>query len=828
MNKQDLIEYQLEIEHESVTLGQTRYRGERKLPWQKDEPGKKDEADLAPGKALLKRALEPTAAAITEFLDDVFKEGKAGRKHVAGPYLLHVDPLQAAYLTARVVINGAAERKTIQAVAIELGTVLQDHLDLLKMAGENRGLYRKVMDQLARSTSAKHRVGVIRHVLERYKLESLSWSKKDKLLVGSKLIELFIAAAGFVVMERESEGANNSPIRLQFNEETVAWLEAAHGKCELLSPIYLPMVVPPRPWKTPYRGGYLSDAFTIRLVNTRNRAYLDELGGVDLSRVLTAVNAIQATPWRIHKGVLDVLRAEMECGGASAGLPRRDDAPLPPRPAGVPKDVPVKDLTAMQKESLSEWKAEASKVHQSNAAAKRERVLLSQKLYIADRFADAPAIYFPHYLDFRGRVYPLGSYVNPQSDDVGRALLEFGEGKALGEDGAFWLAVHIAGLFGIDKVGFDDRVAWVFENEERILAAALEPHADNAFWREADKPFQALAACFEWAGYKMTGDEYVSHLPIAMDGSCSGLQHFSALLRDEVGGAAVNLVPGPKPSDIYMMVAKRAQELSDGCLGSTNPEMQTAWAGAVCRKVAKQPTMTLCYSATKFGMQGQIENALRKLDEESGTSHLAGGVDRHKAAVYMAEVVWHALGDVVVAARRAMDWLKEVSQVAAGAGMPVRWTSPIGLPVLQEYREHQGKVVEAFFGGVRVQLMLNIETDKISKRRQASGIAPNFVHALDASHLLSTVNACVDAGLSHFAMIHDSYAVHACDTSLLNAILRSTFVQQYSVDILTTFREEIAEQLGRVKPELVEKLPPLPTTGKLDLAAVERSEFFFA
>jgi DNA-directed RNA polymerase len=311
-----------------------------------------------------------------------------------------------------------------------------------------------------------------------------------------------------------------------------------------------------------------------------------------------------------------------------------------------------------------------------------------------------------------------------------------------------------------------------------------------------------------------------------MDGSCSGLQHYSAILRDEVGGAAVNLVPGEKPSDIYTMVAKRAQVLSDGSLGGTNDDMARAWVGKVGRKIAKQPTMTLCYSATKFGMKGQIESALRKLDEDG--PYLPEGVDRYKAAIYMADVVWDALGDTVVAAKSAMDWLKQVSDVAVQAGVPIRWTSPIGLPVMQDYREQIGQRVNVFVGGTRMELKLNLDSDKISKRRQASGIAPNFVHSLDAAHLLSTVNLGTANGLKHFAMIHDSFGVHAADTSLLNAVLRESFVAQYTPPVLEQFRDEIVEQLEIAAPELVEKIPALPKVGTLDLDGVRGSDFFFA
>jgi hypothetical protein len=44
--------------------------------------------------------------------------------------------------------------------------------------------------------------------------------------------------------------------------------------------------------------------------------------------------------------------------------------------------------------------------------------------------------YFPCQVDHRGRVYPVPPLMNPQSDHIGRALLEFAAGKPLGERGA--------------------------------------------------------------------------------------------------------------------------------------------------------------------------------------------------------------------------------------------------------------------------------------------------------------------------------------------------------------------------------------------------------
>ena len=64
-----------------------------------------------------------------------------------------------------------------------------------------------------------------------------------------------------------------------------------------------------------------------------------------------------------------------------------------------------------------------------------KRVALITKLYLANKFKEYEKIFFPHNVDFRGRTYPLVPTLNPQSDDLGKALLEFAHPEKLGEQG---------------------------------------------------------------------------------------------------------------------------------------------------------------------------------------------------------------------------------------------------------------------------------------------------------------------------------------------------------------------------------------------------------
>ena len=54
------------------------------------------------------------------------------------------------------------------------------------------------------------------------------------------------------------------------------------------------------------------------------------------------------------------------------------------------------------------------------------------KLNVAKGFSDISKIYYPHNVDFRGRVYPIPPHLNHMGADLARGLLEFSEGKPIG------------------------------------------------------------------------------------------------------------------------------------------------------------------------------------------------------------------------------------------------------------------------------------------------------------------------------------------------------------------------------------------------------------
>ncbi len=766
--------------------------------------------------------------AITAFMEGA-KERKAGRRHAAVAMFEEVgDPNLMAHLTLRVVLDQIAARGHLTATAIHLATLIEDEIQFSAFKEAKPGYYKWQMAKLKKKTNDGYRRASTRSVANKLGVERPNWDTRSKVLLGTKLIEMVVETTGLVRITNKYEGKNNTPTVIEATEATIEWLKTENSRLEWLSPMYLPTVVPPRPWTSPFSGGYwTARCRKLTLVKTPSRPYLEELAARDLSVVYTAINALQDTEWRINRRILEVMKTLWDSGTTLGIIPEVNERPLPQKPAWLTPEMKKDDMTEDQFRAFLDWKTDCARVYDENASLVTKRAAFSRMLWVADKFVDE-TMYFPHTLDFRGRVYPVPLFLHPQGDDTQRGLLSFGQKVPVGdEDGALWLAVHGAGCWGVDKVSLEERRHWIEDHEQEILAASNDPLA-HTFWLTAEKPWQALAFCFEWAGFKREGYAYLSDLPVQMDGTCNGLQNFSAILRDSVGGAAVNLIPSDKPQDIYQRVADIVSRRVEDDALSSDPDISTlakGWIGRVTRKVCKRPVMTLAYGAREFGFKQQVFDDTVKPWKQSDPENFPWTDSGWEAASYMGKLIWNSVGEVVVAARVAMDWLQVAARVSAKDGMAVHWSTPAGFLVRQAYKLPNTKVLDLAFQKVRLQLKYNVGSEKLDPRRQASGISPNWIHSLDASHMKLTIAKCVkEHKINSFCMIHDSYGTHAGRAQTLATVLRQEFVRMYTEhDVLKEFRDALAEQLGDANA-----LPPLPEHGDLDLSQVLESRFFFA
>ncbi|HEY2385036.1 MAG TPA: DNA-directed RNA polymerase [Terriglobia bacterium] len=298
-----------------------------------------------------------------------------------------------------------------------------------------------------------------------------------------------------------------------------------------------------------------------------------------------------------------------------------------------------------------------------------------------------------------------------------------------------------------------------------------------------------------------------------MDGTCNGYQHLSAMGRDPIGGRATNLVPGMKPQDIYRDVAEAAGWL----IAEAAADPRSAhhfWArqllGKIDREVAKDATMTKPYGARR----GTIYKKLLQ------TEAIKSCINPPECARYLAKVLDESIPKVAIEAGKIMTWMRQVASIIGKANRPMAWTTPTDFYVAHGPREP--KKIRVTTSDCTLTLFATDEKRKIDLRKLVDGIVAHFVHSMDAAHMMLTTHRLVAEGLCHFAMVHDSFGVHACDVDLLHRVLREEFVRIYSQPILQKFLDEQRQ----AHPDL--DFPEPPSPGDLDIRQVLDSPYFFA
>lgn len=806
---------QIELELEMHGLGQQRY--EAAVTKAKTEG---TESRTTYGQHLLKMLTEP----VTLALDEYMKGGRAISRAAAAKLLKQTTTKAAAYIALKHTVDHMHRPQTFQKLAVEIARAIESEAMFTALEDAAPDSAKWVERKAKSSASPRHARGVLTHTMTANEVDWQSWAPADCLHLGKLMIEIIANTTGIVkVYRRNGSSGTDTPYIVEPTQEALDKVKDHISKTSLMSPMFMPMIEKPKAWTTIFNGGYHHPLVRRRapLVKTSNKAFLEELRNMDLSNVLDAVNAIQNTAWRINTRVLSVMQHFNEAGQDIAGIVTQADIILPPKPLDI----------AENEEARRAWAKQAAAVYEEHTVKTSKVLQFAKLMWLAEKFANEERIYFPMQLDFRGRIYSIPTYLQPQGNDAAKALLIFAEGKALGSQAAVEeLAITVANLWGEDKLPLMDRVAWVKENEAMILRCASDP-LSNTEWADADSPWLFLAACYEWQGYVEQGLDYVCTFPCHRDATCSGIQHFSAMLRDEVGGKSVNLIPQERPADVYMEVAAKTTELLrlEASTGGDNADLAKRWLHfGIKRSTAKRPTMVLPYGGTRMAFKTYIfkdikeriaageANVFRIDETNDGTN---------SAAMFLASVMWKAIGKVVIGARHVMDWLRTAARLASAEGLPIHWPTPDGFRVLQAYPEYKHRRIQTVFNGSLVQFTLTEPTSKFDKARQANGIAPNFVHSMDAALLRVAVCYAMDNGVSSFATIHDSIGTNPTDTAVLNACLRRAFVDLYQTDVLAEFRKEIDALLSTDRQA---ELPAIPEKGTLDLNVVLESDFFFS
>lgn len=531
---------------------------------------------------LYRRYLEPLAECI-----DKVRYGK-GIGNAAVQYgkfagmLADLDSKLIALRAIQSCVTTLAETGSLEApqpvarrVADEIGKSIYREFLAQRFQDLSPPLFNSIVREFEKSMTSDERT-IINTFRKRYQQEGYAfelWGFGDVNKIGEFL---FHQLAGLGFIERWSITRNNKVVKYVVLQEDVRSMSLDVIEHVANTPrVAGALIEPPLPWGYHNVGGGFHTEEMQRLL-----AYAVQGKGEQEvpKRVIDSINALQAVAWQVNAPLLDIVqRAALAFDFGEVVSP--ECGPKPEFPGEEDPDV------------LKAWKVAATRWYGEKKRRGVKYLRLRKTFHEAAEVASCASIWFAYYADFRGRLYSRASGINPQGSDIEKGLLRFAVGKPLRSPSAeFWFKVHGANKFGIDKVSLGERITWVDKHHENLLDIAADP-LRNRTWADADCPVQFLAWVLEYAEWHRYGKAFESHLPVSLDGSCNGLQNFSALLRDSVGGLETNLVPGDSPRDLYTAVAKKTTELLEAMPPSP---LRDAWLlHGINRKVTKRTTMTL-------------------------------------------------------------------------------------------------------------------------------------------------------------------------------------------------------------------------------------------
>ncbi|KAL1587965.1 hypothetical protein WHR41_03139 [Cladosporium halotolerans] len=610
----------------------------------------------------------------------------------------------------------------------------------------------------------------------------------------------------------------------------------------------MPMIVEPRPWTSWSEGGYLQYPTPIMRIPIGDKSGKDYFMAAeskgDTKQIYAGLTALGRVPWKLNHHVLKVQIEAWNSGESIANFAPMNptyEMPEEPEPSTDPgpRRIWLNEIRELENKKTGVHSQRCFQNFQLEIA----RAFANETLYFPHNMDFRGRAYpIPPYLNHMGADNARGLMMFGEGKELGEVGLRWlkihlanvaGYDKASLQEREDFTMQHLDDIYDSVKNPLNGR-RWWLESEDawQTLAACYELTA------ALDSPDPT---------------KYVSHLPTHQDGTCNGLQHYAALGGDKAGAAQVNLEPGDRPADIYTAVANAVKEEveCDAAAGDPvakmlqgnisrkvvkQPVMTNVYGvtffGARAQ-VKKQivdifpnlrshgevnPGNMSQYIATKiFKSLGSMFKGAQAIQVWLGTcaDRISTSLSPEQVEQLTADVQTQVdmkaagtKGKKVIQRRRdkmlAEQEIKAEKKATSSGGTSIEdkahltnakplfkssvtWTTPLRIPVVQPYRSGSSRTVMTNMQ--KITLQEPQVWDPVSKRKQLQAFPPNFIHSLDATHMMLSALKCNEIGLT-FASVHDSFWTHAGDIEKMSVVLRDAFVAMHSEDIIGRLREE--------------------------------------
>ena len=730
------------------------------------------------GRKAINSLLKPVVERITKRYG-ALSSGKAGLDAIdVVKHLKDADPYAMALITMKVVLDvlGKEPEPGLQELTTKIGAAIQLELRMNYYAIQEPELFKKTEFFFHKSAGTNQKATVFKRAFNKEEINWPSWPPTTNHKVGVWLLVCLADVTGWIKRTTVFRGGKRRRT-ITYTREFLAHRDTIIAAAESLAFCQWPMLCPPVDWTNDTSGGYLTES--VRqcnpLIRKAGKVASTKQGDIPLAML----NNLQQQVLQINKSVFAIADHFYE-KKISVGK-FRCDPPLP-----IPENLLAGDAS---EDEVTAYKRARRNAENYNADLPQKNYRTTEVMYVARKYVNELKLFLSASFDYRGRLY-FHSVFNPQGTDFDKSLFYFADEGPVNE---YWLAVHTATCFGLDKETMENRVKWTRENTSLIKRIADDP-IHNHEWREASEPWCFLSSVLEYAACVLDCTKHTSGLPIGIDATCSGLQHLSALTLCHNTAAETNVIPTEKPADIYKTVAEASK--------AHMPEKYHDWMN---RKITKRSCMCCPYGVSMSSSRNYIRLALREESREFDSSDLT---------IITNAIFKKAIPEVLPGPIELMQWLKSSALEILNSGKEViTWTSPSGFVVSQDLRHSNTVRIDTrLMGGARINCVVGdgyLEPDRSHHR---SALAPNFVHANDAA-LIHLTFAYWD---KPFSVIHDCVLGRSCDMDAMGSEIRLHFAEMYKAPVLQQWADEVGVQ---IPPDLIKNT--------LDIESVNNSTYFF-
>jgi DNA-directed RNA polymerase len=811
------------------------------------QSGQADE--LSEGKLILVHSIELVSKKLTEYFEkDIRGKMKAARDIVAIEF--SETPKDLAFIILATIVRSISKEIHIPTISLvkQLNRAIYDSI-LVRRLDRSDTNFGSFVDKRFKTRSDAFRQREKLKIIRRQRAMNDPDLTDITTYLGGVLLDIVIKSGANIIETRLVYNKDRKTQYIMYTDECFKMVLESRERLLLDYRRFPILLARPKDWDSfEGSGGYYNtDIYKLPIIKCRmgsKKLLKGFFEKTDTEALYDTLNTLQGTAWRVNRKVYEVMDKIFQENLTDPESPHTNPylyGNLPYNEALEPEDfINIHNYGEIQTEgSYKGLPADRKMMRKYFKDIEDQRdivisntgkaIMLNLVLFNAKEYLDEEGFYFSYQYDFRGRIYPIQQHLQPQSKGEVKALLEFRDGCSIeDEEQLRWFLIHGANCYGFDKLPYQERVDKIKEMHDTILEIADDPFGNITEWKGADEPFLYLAWCFEYAEYVKSPKEFKSHIPIALDATCSGIQIYSGLLLDKVGAEAVNVI-GTTRQDIYQRVADKVNgylesgdyfksllyKTSDGKSHEASTQaLANSLRGKVTRGLTKRNTMTQPYSVTKFGMFEQNKLEFQSM-ENNNRKFWVGEV--WLAAKLLTDLNDRAIAEVVKGARVGQEFLKEVTQDVVRNGRWVFYTTPITrFPVLQKLHKTTAERITTPVGKLSIRRTI----PALNTQKMVNGIAPNYIHSLDAALLALTVLKLKEDGCKNFHLIHDSYGVPVNQVANLNLRVREAYIELFGQQPLKQFMEQVHPEFDKTAEDVM--------IGTLDLKEVADSMYIFS